>query len=186
MILASGSPRRKDILAMTGMSFEIIVSNVDETSDTTNPAKLVEELAIKKAKAVYENCIKSKKQFSSIIGADTMVVIGEEILGKPRTVEENLQMLQKLNNRAHCVYSGVCIIKLIDGNPITLSFVEKTEVFFADNPQKTLKFVSDTKDGLDKAGGYGIQNYGGLLVKKINGCYYNIMGLPINRLLKML
>eukprot|EP00835_Amoeboradix_gromovi_P005244 NODE_476_length_7980_cov_0.328258.p3 type:complete len:191 gc:universal NODE_476_length_7980_cov_0.328258:4048-3476(-) len=186
MILASGSPRRQEILKMTGETFEVVTSNVDECSTTTDPVLLVKELAIRKASAVFDKCILEKKKFELVIGADTLVVIGDMILGKPVDLKENMDMLLKLNNNSHFVYSGVSVIYNDNGEKRVESIVEKTTVFFADNPHSVLKYVCNTKDGLDKAGGYGIQNFGGLLVEKIHGCYYNIMGLPINKLLKLI
>eukprot|EP00834_Sanchytrium_tribonematis_P000569 NODE_10_length_61504_cov_0.956502.p41 type:complete len:184 gc:universal NODE_10_length_61504_cov_0.956502:38038-38589(+) len=177
MILASGSPRRKELLSLLGKPFKVLVSNVDENLDERDPEKLVIELAKLKAVSV-KNILQD--DFECIIAADTIVCVDDLILGKPKNSEENLDMLNLMNNRSHFVITGVAILRKNDSNVET--FFEKTLVEFGNNSQSLLEYVVQTGDGLDKAGGYGIQSIGSVLIRKITGCYSNVMGLPIHQL----
>ena len=178
-ILASGSSRRKEILELTGIPFEIVVSHINEDLPITNPEELVLQLSKQKALAVQT--MLTYKEPYQIIAADTVVTLNGEIFGKPIDENQNLEFLLKLNNTMHTVYTGVCVL-VYDGECSCTTFVEKTDVYMGNNPLSLIKKVVNTKDGLDKAGGYGIQSYGGLLIKKIEGCYYNVIGLPLNKL----
>lgn len=174
IILASSSPRRKELMATAGLEFEIIVKEVDESiPEGTAPIEAAKMTAKKKALAVAENnrdCI--------VIGADTIVVAGEKILGKPADKADACAMLRMLSGVEHEVITGVCI-----------ACEEKTEVFaqvsrvkFYDLTDEEIEAYVATNEPMDKAGAYGIQGRGCTLVEKIEGDYFNIVGLPVAEL----
>ena len=174
VILASSSPRRKELLKQVVSDFTILVSNIDESID--RPEKVEDipyELAYRKAKAIsvdhYEDIV---------IGSDTIVAIDNEVLEKPIDEIDAYRMLSRLNNNTHKVISGVAIIY----QDKEIRFIETSYVTFNNLTEKELKDYIATKDPLDKAGAYGIQNPYINLVKKYEGEYENIVGLPIKRL----
>ncbi len=191
IILASASPRRKELLGLITKDFEVITAEVDERKIEDEVLKaatdvkfklkasdLVECLAEAKAKAVFEMLSKEEKEDVLVIGADTCVVTDDEILGKPADEEDARRMLLNLSGMTHSVITGVSIIT----KDKKISFAEESLVTFNDDDayQRALieKYVQ-TKDPYDKAGAYGIQSGGALLVKKIEGDYFNIVGLPV-------
>ena len=181
-ILASASERRKDLLSRIVSNFEVKISNFDEekvevSSDIESYVKL---LAEGKAKDVALNCDND----SIIIGADTIVVIGDNILGKPKDKNHAFQMLKLLSNNVHRVYSGVAVIN--NQKNIMKSECLYTEVYFSEISDDEIWRYIESGECLDKAGAYGIQGYGGVFVEKINGCYYNVVGLPLNLWNKMI
>ena len=172
-ILASQSPRRKELLEKAGISFDVFVPNVDETIlEETPPEKAVIEISLRKAKAVRE---KIQDMDSVIISADTVVAIDGKILGKPNAPEDAERMLSLLSGSVHQVYTGVTIAK---GNEFS-SFYSVSSVEFYPLSKEEIKEYVATGEPMDKAGAYGIQGRGCVLVKRIEGDYYNIMGLPI-------
>ena len=178
VILASGSPRRREILTQIGMNFEVVVSNEDEKPTSTNPLDFPAENASIKALSV------SRKLPSEIVlGFDTLVFLDGRPLGKPHSEEEALEMLKSLNGRSHKVITGVAIAH---GGKVLSAESEETEVFFRNCSEQELKNYVNSKDPMDKAGAYGIQTGGARLIKAIRGCYYNVVGLPVARLLPML
>ena len=181
-ILASASERRKDLLSRIVSNFEVKISNFDEekVEVSTNIENYVKTLAEGKAKDVALNCDND----SIIIGADTIVVIGDNILGKPKDKNHAFQMLKLLSNNVHRVYSGVTVIN--NEKQVMKSECLYTEVYFSELSDEEIWRYIDTGECLDKAGAYGIQGYGGVFVEKINGCYYNVVGLPLNLLNKMI
>ena len=191
IILASSSPRRKQLLSSIGLKFEIIPPNIDEKKLDNNifdipPQNYCQHLAISKAINVYHNNMElqySKPQI--IISADTIVVFENEIINKPKDNNEAILFLKKLSDNKHKVFTGVSILRSNDGK-INCHYAE-TDVYFRKlTNQEIIDYVS-TGSPLDKAGGYGIQDdYGCLFVKRINGCYYNVVGLPLQLLYKML
>lgn len=173
IILASNSPRRKELLKLTGLDFSIESANVDESSTESNPSKLVEHLSYIKAKAVIDlhndNCI--------IIGSDTVVAINDKILGKPEDEADAFQMIQLLQGKSHFVYTGVTLL----GTNFRNKFYEKTEVFvYPMSDEEILNYIS-TGEPMDKAGAYGIQGYFSVYIKGICGDYNNVVGLPVAR-----
>jgi septum formation protein len=173
IILASGSPRRKELLAGLGLRFSVIPSNVsEEVTEQYSPAGLVEELAFRKAEAVA----KEAKE-GLVIGSDTIVVLNDEILGKPKDEEDAFAMLSKLQGQAHVVYSGLAIID-VD---------KKMDKLGHQATQVTMRAVSDTeirqyiatKEPMDKAGAYAIQGFGSIFVEQIVGDYFSVVGLPL-------
>ena len=181
-ILASASERRKDLLSRIVSNFEVKISNIDEekVEVSTNIENYVKTLAEGKAKDVALNCDND----SIIIGADTIVVIGDNILGKPKDKNHAFQMLKLLSNNVHRVYSGVAVIN--NQKNIMKSECLYTEVYFSEISDDEIWRYIESGECLDKAGAYGIQGYGGVFAEKINGCYYNVVGLPLNLLNKMI
>ena len=181
-ILASASERRKDLLSRIVSNFEVKISNFDEekVEVSTNIENYVKTLAEGKAKDVALNCDND----SIIIGADTIVVIGDNILGKPKDKNHAFQMLKLLSNNVHRVYSGVAVIN--NQKNIMKSECLYTEVYFSEISDDEIWRYIESGECLDKAGAYGIQGYGGVFAEKINGCYYNVVGLPLNLLSKMI
>ncbi|QOY34025.1 Maf family protein [Anaerobacillus isosaccharinicus] len=178
LILASGSPRRKQLLEQAQLQFSISTSTVDETiTETLTPNQVVEQLAFKKANDVF-------KRFddSIIIGADTIVSINGTILGKPTNEEESFRMLQQLSGNDHDVYTGVAIVT----KEKTVLFHERTVVSFWELTAKEIEDYIASGEPFDKAGSYGIQGLGALFVKKINGDYFNVVGLPLARTVREL
>jgi septum formation protein len=179
VILASQSPRRKILLEMIGLKFQVKPSDVSEETDLTDPILLVEELAQKKALDVAKN-----QKNSFVIGSDTIVVHNHNILGKPLDSQDAIQMLKNLSGTTHVVYTGVGFVKTDEGGRITnrFTFHEKTKVTFSSLDESDI--IAYVKGGspMDKAGAYGIQDdLGALFVEKIEGDYYNVVGFPLNR-----
>lgn len=181
-ILASASERRKELLSRIVRDFEVRVSDFDEGSVQVNNniEEYVKILSQGKAKSVALNCSKD----SIIIGADTIVVIDNKVLGKPKDKNDAFRMLKALSNKVHRVYSGVTVIN--NTTKVIKSECLYTEVYFSELSDEEIWKYIDTEECLDKAGAYGIQGFGGVFVKKINGCYYNVVGLPLNLLNKMI
>lgn len=180
IILASKSPRRKEILENIGLKFEIVVSNADESSVTKNPALLVTELAYKKAIDVYSSL--EDKTDTLVIGCDTVVVLGDDILGKPDDKTDAYDMISKLNGKAHTVISGLCLIY----NNKVLSDFDSTKVFFDTLTESEIESYINSSEPYDKAGGYAVQGAFSKYIKKIEGCYHNVVGMPVNLLHNML
>ncbi|MER2106341.1 MAG: Maf family protein [Solibacillus sp.] len=179
IVLASASPRRKELLSMLGFSFDIVTSDVEETSvQAQTPQQYVRDVALLKARDVAKKCTGK-----TIIGADTIVVYEQELLHKPTSREEAIAHLQKLVNNRHQVMTAVAIIEA-DGTETT--FVEETTVRFKNVSQELREAYVDSGDPFDKAGGYGIQTSGALLVDRIEGDYNNVVGLPIATLTQTL
>ena len=181
-ILASASDRRKELLSRIISDFEVKISDFDEGTVEVSKdiEKYVKTLAEGKAKSVALNCT----NYSIIIGADTIVVIDDNILGKPKDKDDAFRMLKLLSNNVHRVYSGVTVIN--NEKQVMKSECLYTEVYFSELSDEEICRYIDTGEFLDKAGAYGIQGYGGVFVEKINGCYYNVVGLPLNLLNKMI
>ena len=177
-ILASASPRRQELLTKIVEDFKIIVSDFDEDSVKFNGdvEEYVRTLAKEKALAVAS---KTKKD-SIIIAADTVVVIDSKILGKPKDEKDAYNMLEMLSDNVHRVYSGIAVINT--ANNLIKNEAVFTEVKFSKLTHEDIIKYIDSKEPLDKAGAYGIQGLGALFVEKINGCYYNVVGLPLNKL----
>lgn len=179
IILASQSPRRQQLLKQAGFNFSIIIPDVDETNPLGMAIEKVPEfLAEKKALAIAE-----KKPENIIIAADTLVLLADEILGKPKDTSEAIAMLQRLSGNMHRVVTGVCIFK----NNEAESFSTTTEVYFRKLSDAQIEHYVAQYNPLDKAGSYAIQEWIGLVgIEKINGDYYNVMGLPISELVNRL
>lgn len=181
-ILASASPRRKELLKQAGIDFEVYPSDTDEKITVEDPAAAVMDLAFQKADDVYKKLAPSLDGDFTVIGADTVVVYRGEILGKPEDELEAMDMLSMLSDRAHQVYTGVSLLSRRGGRYHTCSFCECTEVTFYPISREDLKSYIATGDPMDKAGAYGIQGKFAVHVKGIRGDYNNVVGLPIARL----
>ncbi|MBM7648946.1 septum formation protein [Bacillus ectoiniformans] len=178
IILASGSPRRKELLQQIHLPFTVQTSHVDETiSNELSPEDIVTQLAERKARAVAAEV--SNKY---VIGADTVVVQDGVVLGKPKDRDEARHMLKKLSGHTHAVYTGVAIIH----NDDTFTFYEKTNVTFWELLDEDIEAYLDSGEPFDKAGAYGIQGLGAVHVKSIEGDYFSVVGLPIASLYRHL
>lgn len=177
IILASASPRRRELLEQAGFLFEVKVSDAEEIITEKAPAKIVEELALRKAGAVA-----AAEEDALVIGADTIVAISGEILGKPHSREEAFAMLSKLQGKTHQVYTGVALLSKEAGAESRKVFSEKTDVTMYPMTDREIWQYIDTGEPMDKAGAYGIQGRAAIYIEKINGDYNNVVGLPIARL----
>ena len=179
IILASQSPRRKKLLEQIGIAFEIFPSGVEEISNENTPGAIVEDLAMLKAKDVG-----SKFSDALIIGADTIVFHEGKVLEKPKSENDAFEMLKKLSGSTHSVLTGVAFVKKDKNDNIEadISFHEQTKVTFSTLLDEEIINYIKTGNPLDKAGAYGIQDdLGALFVEKIEGDFYNVVGLPLNR-----
>jgi septum formation protein len=181
LILASASVRRAEILRDAGFSFVVLSSAVDETPYTNeSPNDLVERLALAKAELVAARAIGP----AIVIGADTVISLDGHILGKPRSTDDACRMLEKLSGRTHSVVTGIALIRLPDAERRT--FVESTLVHFASlTSDEILRYLA-TGEPHDKAGAYAIQGHAGRFIPRVEGCYFNIVGLPLARLYQAL
>ena len=179
-ILASQSPRRREILEMLGVTFEVITSEADESSDITDPYALVEELAKRKGIAVRDALLSKGYDLRDtvIISADTIVAIGGEILGKPRDYEDACRMLRLYSGKVHEVVSGIC---LIGANAQGVTH-EVTKVAFDTMDEETIGDYVRAAKPYDKAGAYAIQGLASAYIQGIEGDYFNVVGLPVHRL----
>ena len=182
-ILASASPRRREMLTDMGLDFSVITADTDESSTTSSPAALAEELAARKGRAVADKLSREGSLSGNdiIISADTIVVCDKEILGKPKDREDARRMIKKLSGRAHTVISGVA---LTFGEK-TFSAHSSTTVCFDEICDEDIERYLDTKEPYDKAGAYGIQGRAAAWVNRIDGCYFGVVGLPLNTLDKL-
>lgn len=179
LVLASASPRRKELFLHLGVPFEVITSNVEETSVQGKDFKdYVQKVALLKSQDVA-----SRNPGKTVIGADTIVVFNNELLHKPKTREKAIEHLEKLSSNKHEVMTAVAIITK-DRQAYT--FVEVTNVYFKKLSKTLIEKYVDTKDPFDKAGGYGIQTGGALFIDRIEGDYNTVVGLPIATLFEKL
>lgn len=181
MVLASKSPRRRELLEMLGAQFEVITSDCDENITGLAPHDLVRELALRKAEAVYERL---NAPDAVVIGSDTIVTPdGEKALGKPRDRGDAVRTLTELSGKWHSVCTGIAVIgRAADNTSKKIAETVETKVKFLDLTKEECERYADTGEPLDKAGSYGIQGRGGALVEKIDGDYYSVVGLPVSRL----
>ncbi len=181
LFLASGSPRRKELLARTGVVFSVVVSNGEENTNLTDPAETVEKLSQDKAISVADR-LENESEPCLIIGADTVVAFEGKILGKPSDEEDALDTLLKLQGKSHQVYTGVTLLVKEQGIWKPYTFSERTDVeFYPVSREELLEYIK-TGEPMDKAGSYGIQGKFGIYVKGICGDYNNVVGLPVGRL----
>ena len=198
-ILASGSPRRKELLErFWGPGFiQIIVPDFDESvmmssvharvtvsPSLADPRSLVSRLAAGKLQALHNQYSLPDEYLA--LAADTVVVLDDQVMGKPADHEEARHMLNMLSGRTHQVISGLSLDVMIEQQSLSLQATEVTNVRFARLSEEQITWYVMTHEPFDKAGAYGIQGFGAAFVKQIDGCYYNVMGLPVNRLMVML
>lgn len=179
VILASGSPRRKQLLEQLGIKFEVVPSSVDEKVTTNVPADLVKILCKQKAIDVAEKC---GDDFELVIGADTVVSYKGKILGKPKTKEEAVEMLKLIQGEKHQVYTGVALV--FPDRKVTI--VRNTHVSMYPMTDEQIHDYVETGEPLDKAGAYAIQGRGAAYIEKIDGDYNNVVGLPLSAVVKLL
>lgn len=179
MILASASPRRKEILENFGFSFKTIVKNIDETSDKTRAEEKILEIAEKKARAAAIDF-----PDENIVGADTVVVVDGKILGKPKDEKEAFSMLKSLSGRSHEVITAFSFINI--NKNISYSDYEITKVYFKNLTDDEINWYINTKEPMDKAGAYGIQRKGAFFVEKIEGDFFSVMGFPLGKFVRFL
>lgn len=180
MILASSSPRRKELMNLLDIPFTVISKDVEEKIDKTiAPHENVKNLALKKAMAIALDY-----QDAFVIGCDTVVVAENKIIGKPKDRQDAIDTLNYLSGKEHCVYTGVAIV--CKKREIKICFYEMTKVKMQTLTAREITNYVATNEPLDKAGSYGIQGKGAIYIERIDGDYYNVVGLPINRLYKEL
>lgn len=173
IILASASPRRKDLLKQIGINFEIDPSNYQEERNLNlEPHELAKYLSLQKAKDVA-----ARHKNSIIIAADTFVVFEGKVIGKPSSKEEAREMLSKMSGKLHSVVTGFTIIDT--GTNKIVSKAVETKIYFKNLNEEEINSYVDSKEPMDKAGAYAIQGLGGILIDKIEGDYYNVVGLPL-------
>jgi septum formation protein len=198
LILASASPRRRELLTQAGYSFEGEAAEVDESPhEGEQPDAYVLRLAVEKAQAVFarhaersgapsmtasSSLVGSNNVPLIVLGADTSVVLDKEILGKPADAADALRMLRRLSERTHRVLTGIAAVTCAG----VVCAVEVTEVVFSRIPEAELAIYCATAEPLDKAGAYGIQGYAARWIPRIDGCYFNVMGLPIARVVRLI
>ncbi len=178
IILASNSPRRKELLQQIGIDFEVQAANVEEITDKTKPDEVVMDLSLLKAKAIAK-----LNPGRVVLAADTVVAYDGKILGKPSDEEDAFLMLSRLSGNTHQVYTGVAIV---DETGNINTFAECTEVVMYENSPELIKKYIATGEPMDKAGAYGIQGKGAVLVKEIKGDYNNVVGLPLAKVYRSL
>ncbi len=180
LVLASGSPRRRELLSGLGIEFSIEVSELNEDIEIVHPEEYVKHLSLGKAKEVasrMKNQCASDEQIL-VLGADTIVVRDNHILNKPQTHEEAYDMLMSLSGRAHQVYSGVSIVRLPDG--YSRSIFGTTSVYFRKLSEPEARFYANSEEPMDKAGAYALQGVASAFIQKVEGCYSNVIGLPVS------
>ncbi len=191
IILGSASPRRRELLAQIGVDFEVRVSGKDEVYKSSVPEEIVKELSLAKAENVAEELAADSDgdmvRDTAVIGADTIVVLGDEILGKPEDEEDAVRMLTRLQGRAHFVYTGVSVLDFgADGEKNVINYSVGTKVYVNAMTEEEIRAYVATKDPLDKAGSYGIQGRFAAYIDRIDGDYYNVVGLPVSRVYRTL
>ena len=178
LVLASSSPRRRELLGLLGLKPEIVPADVDEsTRPGESPVAYVERLAREKAEAVAV-----QRPDAWIVGADTTVSIDGDIIAKPESVDEAVAMLTRLQGRDHVVHTGMAVV----GRGRTVSGVESTRVWMRRLDERTIRDYIATGEPMDKAGAYGIQGFGAVIVEKVEGDYFTVMGLGLGRLVLLL
>ena len=184
LVLASQSPRRRQLLSQLGLQFSVMPAHIDELAISTDlsPKDYVQTLAYNKAMAIAETL---QQEPAMILGADTIVVIDDEILNKPGDEKEAFAMLKRLSGKTHSVFTGIALIE--SDTKKALSNVQQTYVTFRKLEDKEILAYIATGSPMDKAGAYGIQeDFGAVFVQSIQGCYYNVVGLPLEMLYGMM
>lgn len=195
IILASASPRRKELLKQMGLEFEVMPSHCEEVITRKIPWEIVMELSSQKARElVYKAAMDSLSDDKSgndgdgqnvlVIGADTIVAYKDEILGKPKDKDDAVRMLKLLQGKQHSVYTGVSLVYLKEGIAQTRTFVEETKVYVAPMTDEQIEAYVATGESMDKAGSYAIQGVFAEFIVKIDGDYNNVVGLPIGRIMR--
>lgn len=177
VVLASASPRRREILNQIGIEPVVVPGNLEEKTSSAKPEEVVKELSRMKAQHVYETAVKGRMDGAVVIGSDTVVAAGGRILGKPATKEEAKAMIRLLAGGVHEVYTGVTLIR----GERQITFAEKTDVSVWPMTEEEIEAYADCGESMDKAGAYGIQGRFAAFIRGIDGSYTNVMGLPAGR-----
>lgn len=178
LILASQSPRRSELLTRSGYKFAVVSSQISEIPDENlNLTEQIQELARDKARAVVSQNKRLKEHGNLVLSADTVVVLDGQILGKPKDQEENRRFLGRLSGRSHQVITAVCLVDLDSGREVVGH--DRADVFFRELSERDINAYVASKDGLDKAGGYGVQGMAQAFVERIDGAFDTVMGLPV-------
>ncbi len=180
VVLASKSPRRREILSMLGVHFDVVSADADESSDITDPVLLVRELALRKGRATRE-LLRAKGEWNDdtlVIASDTVVAVENEILGKPCDKKDAARMLSMLSGTAHHVISGVALLM---GDREIADF-DDTSVHFSPMTPAEIEWYVDSGEPMDKAGAYAVQGLASLWIQGLKGCYFNVVGLPVHKL----
>ena len=185
-ILASGSPRRKELLSKVIPEFEIIPAVSEEDTLEKEPSKMVEELSFQKASEIFHKILTDSDEALVVIGADTVVSYNHRVLGKPEGPQEAFEMVKMLQGQSHSVFTGVTIFYIVNSDPRHVTFSECTSVHVCEMSDREIQDYVDSKEPLDKAGAYGIQGLFGKFITGIDGDYYNVVGLPVARLYREL
>ncbi|GGQ99626.1 Maf family protein [Deinococcus ruber] len=192
LILASGSPRRRELLGGLGVTFRVVTADIEEISRFTDPAHVARDLAEQKARTVA-----AREPHALILASDTLVALDGVLLGKPKNAEQNAEYLRHLSGRTHSVFSGVALLEPrgleSDGvssgsvsSGVLASGVEQTEVTFRSLSEAEISYYARSGEGLDKAGGYGIQGLGMALVARVEGDYSSVVGFPLGLVMRLL
>ncbi len=185
LILASSSPRRFELLRNLGVAFEVLPSNLEEIIDEKlTPAELVVDLATAKAQEVVARIAASTCGATVVLGADTVVVIDGAVIGKPVSRSQAIEMLSRLSGRCHEVYTGVCLIDVPTGD--VTSAYEVSKVYMRALEAAEIEYYVETEEPMDKAGAYALQGAASAFVERIDGCFTNIIGLPIPLVVRLL
>lgn len=183
IILASASPRRRELLTQIGLKYEVIPSTAEEKRTKTLPEEIVQELSMQKAAEVFERLKGQEAEDFFVIGADTVVSFDGSIMGKPADEADACRMLGILQGKTHQVYTGVTLCgKRKNGEVFQTAFYERTDVTMYSMTKAEIEAYVETKEPMDKAGAYGIQGRCAAHIEKINGDYNNVVGLPVGRL----
>ena len=186
VILASGSPRRKELLKQLFADFEVLPAKGSEIYTEQEPDKIVQQLAAQKAAEVESSVVRQEEEPMLVIGADTVVAFQGQILGKPADAKQAKEMLKTLASDVHQVYTGVALIVIQHGKRQCLEFAECPNVRFYPMTAQEIEAYVQSGEPMDKAGAYGIQGIGGRFVEGIKGDYQNVVGLPLAKLYQVL
>ena len=182
LILASGSPRRRELLGHLKIPFEVVTLNLPEDTDATDPSTYCQELAGRKGRGVEEKLRRERPQENFlIVSADTIVSLGNKIYNKPADRAEAKAFLTELSGKTHSVFTGVSLILLQKGKASARTFFDESKVTFDKIAPEIMELYLDTGDSLDKAGAYGIQGGSLLFISKVDGSYANVVGFPLSR-----
>ena len=186
LILASGSPRRRELLSMCGYEFTVMKSEASEEAEPLSPDELVKRLAEAKALSVFMSLPKERQMGAVVLGSDTVVVLGDTVLGKPKDEAEAFDMLRMESGRENTVYTGVSVVRCGDGAPECVSECDAARVTFAELTDDEIRDYVATGDPLDKAGAYGIQGPFSVHITGIVGSYFTVVGLPVHTVYRLL
>lgn len=187
LILASGSARRRELLANCGYEFTVIKPEADESGVvSSDPAELVERLSLLKARAVFDSLPKERRRDAAAVGSDTVVVLDGNIIGKPRSREEAARMLREGSGRTNTVFTGIAVVTEEEGRIAERVDHDSARVRFCELTEEEIEAYVSTGEPMDKAGAYGIQGCFSVFAESVCGSYFTVVGLPVHKLYRML